>query len=214
MSERMDAMLALWKEVKACKTCGLAQYARNKVFGDGYLGARIMLVGEGPGMDEDASGHVFIGKAGRILNEALQAGGIERKDTYIANCCKCHPWKTLVDGKPEGNRAPTDEETASCRTFLVQQIRIIRPKVIVTLGATALSVMMNPPGAEKKPFPMTENFKKFWIEEKPAPDWAAGKAMVIAAYHPQYLGYNSGDETLRSEYHRLFRKVKELAEEK
>jgi len=217
MSEAKDKLLAVWQEVKACTKCSLSKYAKTKVFGDGPVNARIMLVGEGPGMDEDRSGHPFVGRAGRILDEALKAGGLLRDRVFIANAVKCHPPKEVLATVPvtvKGNRAPAPDEISCCRPFLEKQIQIIRPAIIVALGGTALNVLGNPaPPKTQTRYDMSKSFKKFWYYDKTPPeDWLPGKAVLIAAYHPQYLGYREGDEELRSAYYRLFRMINEIAE--
>lgn len=216
MSEAKDKLLALWQEVKTCRKCEMSKYARTKVFGDGPVNARIMLVGEGPGMDEDREGHPFIGRAGRILDGALKAGGILRDTVFIANTVKCHPPKELEGNNPvtvKGNRAPTPEETKNCRYFLERQIQIIRPAIIVALGGVSLNVLANLPDPRPQiKYDMATSFKRYWFYEKPPAGWLPGKALLIAAYHPQYLGYREGDEELRSKYYRLFREVKDIAD--
>lgn len=128
-----DMKEASVKEIKKvclqCKDCGLYKTRTNVVFSDGMASAPIMLIGEAPGAEEDASGIPFVGKAGRLLNELLEESGISRKENmYICNTLKCRP--------PE-NRVPTDEEKELCEQYLNAQINIVRPKVIVLCGSTA-----------------------------------------------------------------------------
>ena len=113
----------------ACQRCKLAKLGRKRiVFGTGDPHAELMFVGEGPGADEDAQGLPFVGRAGQLLNNMIAAMGLERKQVYIANIVKC---------RPPGNRTPERDECETCSPFLMQQIGVIRPKIIVALGSTA-----------------------------------------------------------------------------
>ncbi|GGH12804.1 uracil-DNA glycosylase [Silvibacterium dinghuense] len=131
---RPAALEAVRAEIGECTRCPLAFQGRHKiVFGDGNPNARILFVGEGPGADEDAQGVPFVGKAGQLLNNMIAAMGLKREEVYIANVVKCRPPK---------NRQPEPEEANTCMPFLWQQIDIIRPEVIVALGATAILYLM------------------------------------------------------------------------
>jgi uracil-DNA glycosylase len=133
-AEREAALQAIRDEIGDCTRCPLA-YAgrRNIVFGDGNPGARLMFVGEGPGADEDASGIPFVGKAGQLLNNMIGAMGLKREEVYIANIVKC---------RPPANRVPEPVEANTCTQFLVKQIDVVRPEVIVALGATAATYLL------------------------------------------------------------------------
>lgn len=123
------------KEVQQCKSCPLYISRNNVVFSDGSNKAKIMLIGEAPGADEDKQGKPFVGRAGKLLNEFLKLAGINRnEDLYIANTIKCRP--------PE-NRKPQKEEKAACEKFLHAQIKTINPKVIVLCGATAMESFLD-----------------------------------------------------------------------
>ena len=112
-----------------CQRCKLATLGRKQiVFGTGDPHAELMFVGEGPGADEDAQGLPFVGRAGQLLNNMISAMGLKREQVYIANIVKC---------RPPGNRTPERDECDTCSPFLMRQIDVIRPKVIVALGATA-----------------------------------------------------------------------------
>jgi uracil-DNA glycosylase family 4 len=132
--ERAAALEAVRAEIGDCTRCPLA-YAgrRNIVFADGDANARLMFVGEGPGADEDASGVPFVGKAGQLLNNMITAMGLKREEVYIANIVKC---------RPPANRQPEFVEATTCSQFLVKQIDIVRPQVIVALGATAATYLL------------------------------------------------------------------------
>ncbi len=112
-----------------CQRCKLAQQGRKQiVFGTGDPNAELMFIGEGPGADEDEQGLPFVGRAGQLLNNMITAMGLKREQVYIANIVKC---------RPPGNRTPERDECDTCSPFLMRQIRVVRPKVIVALGATA-----------------------------------------------------------------------------
>ncbi len=112
-----------------CQRCKLAKLGRKQiVFGTGDPHAELMFIGEGPGADEDAQGLPFVGRAGQLLNNMIVAMGLKREQVYIANIVKC---------RPPGNRTPERDECDTCSPFLMRQIRVIRPKIIVALGATA-----------------------------------------------------------------------------
>ena len=112
-----------------CQRCKLAKLGRKQiVFGTGDPNAELMFIGEGPGADEDEQGLPFVGRAGQLLNNMVAAMGLKREQVYIANIVKC---------RPPGNRTPERDECDTCSPFLMRQIRVVRPKVIVALGATA-----------------------------------------------------------------------------
>lgn len=128
----MDKKLALEKiknECENCYKCELGKTRKNIVFSDGSQNAKILLIGEAPGADEDATGLPFVGRAGKYLTSLIQQVGLSREnDFYICNTVKCRP--------PE-NRVPTDDEKQSCENYLLEQIKIVQPKVIVLCGATS-----------------------------------------------------------------------------
>ena len=131
---RAEALKAVQAEIGDCTRCPLAYAGRhNIVFADGDPNARLMFVGEGPGADEDATGLPFVGKAGQLLNNMITAMGLKREQVYIANIVKC---------RPPGNRTPEFIEATTCSQFLVKQIDIVRPEVIVALGATAATYLL------------------------------------------------------------------------
>jgi uracil-DNA glycosylase family 4 len=126
---------------ESCQRCPLAQTRCRVVFGgvNGYRGIRadLMLVGEGPGAEEDAQGLPFVGAAGKSLDALLAQSGLDRKAAYITNVVKCRPI-TLHEGQPPTNRAPAPSEIAACWEYLESQIALVRPRVIVALGITAV----------------------------------------------------------------------------
>lgn len=119
----------LEKSILECKKCRLCTNRTNIVFGQGNKKARLMFIGEGPGADEDKQGIPFVGKAGQLMNNAFQALEINREDVYIANIVKC---------RPPSNRVPEDDEIQTCLNYLRNQVILIKPKIIVLLGSTAL----------------------------------------------------------------------------
>ncbi len=125
----------LHRQIMKCTRCQeLAETRRKIVPGAGNPNAEIMFVGEAPGEDEDIQGIPFVGRAGNVLNNALEKVGISRKDVFIGNVLKC---------RPPGNRNPLDNEIANCREFLHAQIALIRPKLICTLGSPALKTLID-----------------------------------------------------------------------
>jgi len=131
----MEKLLSLREEAISCQRCNLRAHAQQVVFGEGNENALLMLVGEGPGAEEDRQGKPFVGAAGELLNKILEASGISREEVYIGNVVKC---------RPPNNRVPTKDEVAACRSFLDRQIQLIRPKIIVCLGATAAQTLLGP----------------------------------------------------------------------
>jgi DNA polymerase len=132
-ADRAAALRIIREEIGDCTRCALHK-ARNKlVFADGDPNARLMFVGEGPGADEDAQGLPFVGRAGQLLNNMIAAMGLKREEVYIANVVKC---------RPPSNRTPEPEEANTCSPFLFRQIDVVRPDVLVALGATAATYLL------------------------------------------------------------------------
>ncbi len=133
-AERAAALAAIRQEIGDCTRCQLAFEGRHKiVFGDGDPNAELLFVGEGPGADEDAQGIPFVGRAGQLLNNMITAMGLSRQRVYIANIVKCRPPK---------NRVPEPVEANTCTQFLFQQIGVVRPRLMVALGATAATYLL------------------------------------------------------------------------
>jgi DNA polymerase len=158
------------KEALACRRCALCTGRSNVVFGVGNPRARLMFVGEGPGMEEDRQGEPFVGAAGKRLTQWIGRIGLSRQDVYIANIVKC---------RPPGNRAPLPEEAASCLPILRRQIRAIRPEVICTLGGVALNYLL-------------DNNDKITRERG---KWRVLEGIpVLPTYHPAYILRNGTRE--------------------
>ncbi len=123
-------------EILSCQKCGLAPTRNHVVFGEGNPEAEILIIGEGPGADEDKTGRPFVGRSGKLLDKILDASGFNRTEhVFIANIVKC---------RPPNNRAPLPEERVACMPYLDTQIEMIDPKVIILLGATALNTLVDP----------------------------------------------------------------------
>ncbi len=162
--ERAAALAALQAEIGDCTRCPLAYAGRHTiVFGEGDPSAELMFVGEGPGADEDLSGRPFVGKAGQLLNNMIGAMGLAREQVFIANIVKC---------RPPGNRTPEFVEATTCSQFLLKQIDIVRPKVIVALGSTAATYVL---GVRQS----LASLRGQWL--------ASRGAKVAVTYHPAFL---------------------------
>ena len=127
-------LMDLKYQVLNCKKCPLWETRKNPVFGEGNPNSEIMLIGEAPGRREDEIGRPFVGQAGKLLDEIFREIGLSREDVYITNVVKC---------RPPGNRQPTKREVKSCSPYLDKQIMLIRPKVIIAMGNTAASYIMD-----------------------------------------------------------------------
>jgi uracil-DNA glycosylase family 4 len=137
-AKRPAALAELRAVIGDCTRCRLAEGRNKIVFADGDPNARIMFVGEGPGADEDAQGLPFVGRAGQLLNNMIGAMGLRREQVYIANIVKC---------RPPQNRKPESDEANTCMPFLERQIDIVRPEVLVALGATAATYLLGMRGS-------------------------------------------------------------------
>ncbi|QMV19597.1 uracil-DNA glycosylase [Granulicella sp. 5B5] len=163
-AERPAALESVRTEIGDCTRCPLAYGGRHKiVFADGDPSARLMFVGEGPGADEDAQGLPFVGKAGQLLNNMIMAMGLKREEVYIANIVKC---------RPPANRTPEYVEATTCSQFLIQQIDIVRPEVIVALGGTAATYLL---GVKQS----LASLRGHWYSSR--------GAKVAVTYHPAFL---------------------------
>ena len=125
-----------------CEGCSLYERATQTVFGEGRPGAAVMLVGEQPGDQEDRDGAPFVGPAGRLLDRALEAAGIDRADVYVTNAVKHFKWDAR--GKRRIHKRPNAEEVAACRPWLEAELEVVRPRVVVCLGATAAQALLGP----------------------------------------------------------------------
>jgi uracil-DNA glycosylase family protein len=167
----MSELEELAHRASVCRNCNLAERRRNVVFGEGNPLSPLVLVGEGPGDKEDETGRPFVGKAGQLLDKALAENGLSRSDVYICNTVKCRAcdWST---GKPV-NRAPFPEEVAACREWLVPQLALIAPKVILCVGAPSAKNLI------RKDFKITVERGKYFPCEF--------AKTAIATLHPSYI---------------------------
>jgi uracil-DNA glycosylase len=158
-----DTLLKIRADLGDCTRCKLHKTRHNIVFADGNPNAELVFVGEGPGHDEDMQGLPFVGRAGKLLTQMIEAMGLQRKDVYICNVVKCRP--------PE-NRLPEKDEIAACSPFLIRQLDTINPKVIVCLGACSAQTLLQTNRG-------ISHFRGEWLEFR-------GKKLM-ATYHPAYL---------------------------
>ncbi len=157
----------LKKKMTLIKNCELKKNAKNLVFADGNINAKIMIVGEGPGAQEDIAGIPFVGRAGKLLDKMLEAIQLNRKSVYISN---------VVNFRPPSNRRPTDEEIARYFPYLTSHIEIIKPKILILLGSTALNAIIGNNEVISRARGKWNKVKIGKIEP-----W------VIASFHPAFL---------------------------
>ena len=158
-----DTLERIREDIGDCKRCRLCQQRNKIVFGSGSARADLVFVGEGPGRDEDIQGLPFVGRAGKLLTQMIEAMGLKREDVYICNVVKCRP--------PE-NRAPEPDEMDTCSPFLYRQLAVIQPKAVVCLGAIAFQALY---GTKQS----ISRLRGQWLEFRGIP--------MIATYHPAYL---------------------------
>src|SRR6266480_4733416 len=158
-----DTLLKVREDLGECTRCKLHSTRRKIVFGDGNPKAELVFVGEGPGHDEDIQGLPFVGRAGKLLTQMIEAMGLQREDVYICNVVKCRP--------PE-NRKPEDDEVATCSPYLYRQLDVIAPKAIVCLGGVAAQTLLK----TKDPI---SRFRGNWFDFR--------NTKLLATYHPAYL---------------------------
>jgi len=180
--------LKAFREAAAdCKACDLWESGTQTVFGEGARGAEVLFVGEQPGNEEDLSGKPFVGPAGRLLDDALAEAGIDRSLTYVTNVVKHFKWEPR--GKRRIHKKPNAREIGACRPWLEAEISLVKPKVIVCLGATAAQALLGPQ------FRVSKQRGQF-IESTLAP-------YILATVHPSSILRAPDDETRRAEK-RLF----------
>jgi DNA polymerase len=176
VSDPVKALKIIRDDLGDCTRCVLHKQGRKQiVFGVGNPKAELMFVGEGPGADEDAQGEPFVGRAGQLLNNMIKAMGIERKQVYIANIVKC---------RPPGNRTPEREECDICSPFLMRQIAVIKPKVIVALGAVAAKTLLAMNASMMQLRGRFYEFRPAGVRSND-PNWDGCKLAVT--YHPAFL---------------------------
>jgi uracil-DNA glycosylase family 4 len=158
-----DSLLRILEDIGDCTRCKLHKGRNKIVFGDGNPKAKLVFVGEAPGADEDRQGIPFVGRAGKLLTQMIEAMGLKREDVYICNVVKC---------RPPDNRKPEDDEVSTCSPYLLRQLDVIEPRVLVCLGAVAAQTLL----ATNRGI---SQFRGEWM------DWHGHKLM--ATYHPAYL---------------------------
>lgn len=181
---------ALQQECLACRRCGLCETRHSVVFGQGAVHAEVMLVGEGPGANEDEQGLPFVGKSGQLLDHYLEAIDLSRdKNVYIANIVKC---------RPPQNRDPLPEESAACMPWLRQQFQLIRPKIVVCLGRVAAQRMLDPG------FSISRDHGKFFDKQG---------TLFMATYHPAaLLRYPDNKPAVFGDFVALRQKITEVCD--
>jgi len=178
---------AIHAEILTCPKCRLSAGRTHAVPGEGNLSAALMFVGEGPGRDEDAQGRPFVGRAGQLLTKIIAAMTFERTEVFITNIVKCRP--------PE-NRTPYGDEVDACTPYLVEQIAIIRPKVIVALGKVSTDYFV--PGTTGGMTSLRGRFTR----------WHG--IPVMPTFHPSYLVRNEGNKTIKKMVWDDMKKVMDL----
>jgi DNA polymerase len=192
--EKAAAFAALRERVMTCVKCAhLASSRKNVVFGVGNIDAQLMFVGEAPGADEDAQGEPFVGRAGELLTKIIQAMGLQRSDVFIANILKCRP---DTPGQASGNRKPTTDEMATCIPYLHEQIDLIRPKVLVALGATAVEGLLGKTMGIMK-------LRGNWQTYRGTP--------LMPTFHPAYLLRNQAMSEKRKVWEDMLAAMEKLA---
>jgi uracil-DNA glycosylase family 4 len=187
-----------------CLACPLANRRTNVVFGEGDPTSPLVLIGEGPGEQEDKLGRPFVGRSGQLLDKAIKEAGLERSQVYITNTVKCRAadWST---GKPQ-NRPPTEEETLACRQWLVPQLGLMKPKVILCIGAPSAKNLI------KKNFAITKERGLYFPTEF--------AKTAIATLHPSYIlrqmnmGGDGGYSLLVGDIRRAWEAAQQLAAKK
>lgn len=169
--KKEDLMAVIEGRIAQCQMCPLGLLRKNTVPGEGNLYSPILFVGEGPGEEEDNQGRPFVGKAGQLLTKILESVNIAREDVYIANMVKC---------RPPNNRVPTSLEIQACSQYLLAQIEVINPRMIVPLGSTALNFFLG----EDQQITKVRGREFIW----------KGNIIIFPMFHPSYLLRNPSKE--------------------
>ncbi|HXM74710.1 MAG TPA: uracil-DNA glycosylase [Chthoniobacterales bacterium] len=190
---KIDRLASVQARVAPCIKCPhLASSRTQTVFGVGNPDAEIMFIGEAPGADEDAQGEPFVGRAGQLLTRIIKAMGFARDDVYIANILKCRP---NIPAGSFGNRAPTPLEMQTCRPYLIEQIDIIQPKLIVALGAAAVEGLLGARGTMR-------DLRGRWHSFNSTP--------LMITYHPAYLLRNQSPSEKRKVWEDMLQVLERL----
>jgi len=190
---KADLLVPVRERVRVCTKCPHLACSRTQtVFGVGNPDAELMFIGEAPGVDEDKQGEPFVGRAGQLLTRIIETMGLAREEVYIANILKCRP-----DTSPGsfGNRPPTPREMQTCRPYLVEQIDIIRPKVLVALGAVAVEGLLGTRGTMRE-------LRGRWHSYNGTP--------LMITYHPAYLLRNQAPSEKRKVWEDMLQVLERL----
>ncbi len=195
MSSKLIEWEALVKEIADCRKCSISFMRKNPVPGEGNLDAEVMFIGEAPGAREDEMGRPFVGAAGNLLTKMIEEIGLRREDVFIGNVLKC---------RPPGNRDPTDEEVNNCLPFLIRQIKLIQPRIIVTLGRFSAKVIAELAGLRFRGITRERgNVREIILFDR--------RVIFLPTYHPAAALYRPPLlEDLKSD----FNKLKEILERK
>jgi uracil-DNA glycosylase len=199
--EKAERLAAVRTPALECTRCGLASTRTNVVFGEGNPAAPLVFIGEGPGENEDATGRPFVGRAGKLLDEVLLRNGMTRNHVYICNVLKCRA-ANMQNGRWL-NRSPVPEEISACQPWLQEQLGIIKPHVVVCLGAPAANTII------RKGFRISAERGR-WFSDSGCAPWA------MAVFHPAYIlrldgpGYESALDTLIQDIGNARKKVIEV----
>src|SRR5439155_23119237 len=194
-SSARPSLSALRQAAAGCRACPLWQRGTQTVFGEGDARAKVMLVGEQPGNDEDLAGRPFVGPAGKILDRALEAAGIDRRRVYVTNVVKHFKWEPR--GKRRIHAKPNAGEIAACRPWLDAELAVLEPKVLVCLGATAAQALLG------RGFRVSAERGR-WVKSPLAP-------FVLASVHPSSILRAPDDETRHTEMQRLVKDLRVVA---
>lgn len=186
---------ALRAAATGCKACDLWKMGTQTVFGEGIPAARVVMVGEQPGDKEDLQGRPFVGPAGAVLDKALAAAGIDREDVYVTNIVKHFKWEPR--GKRRLHKKPNALEISACRPWLEAEIEVVKPEVVVLLGATAAQGMMG------NQFRVTKQ-RGQWVQSNIAP-------LVMATVHPSSILRAPDDDSRHEEMRKFVADLKKVA---
>lgn len=181
MTDKRTELVSLFQQKKMCAKCPISVNCKsmnnNIVIGAGHINAKLFIVGEAPGEDEDLSGKPFQGMAGKMLDKLLQESGINREETYISNSISCRPYEITSSRKGIKNRPPTDKEIQSCKVWLWKELNIVQPKIILTLGMVPTRLLLK---IDKKSSQLAEymgnSYQLDYLNAKLFPCW-----------HPSYV---------------------------
>lgn len=188
-------LASLREAAKGCRACPLWERAQQTVFGFGPSKPRVVMVGEQPGFDEDRTGKPFVGPAGKLLDRAVLQAGIQREDVYLTNAVKHFKWE--AKGRQHLHKKPNAKEVAACRPWLEAELKVLKPDVLVCLGATAAQALLG------KEFRVSRR-RGEWVSSPLAPH-------VMATVHPSSILRAPDDETRHSEMAKFIEELKRVA---